>query len=431
MFNPKKFLDAVNAAEARVDAVAAQIEALLDTEPAKAVEMKAELEKAKGDADKARELYQSVINATAPSGLDDPAQRFAPAASGVQVIVDEGDQPFENPGQFFQAVKVAALYPKNEDMRLRPLKYKDATGMSEGVPADGGYLLTPQVNDGIIEKIYTGGKILPRITKDPIGAGSNSIMYNAIDETSRVAGSRWGGVRGYWVAEGGEITKSKTKFRQFELKPKKVAALCYATDEQLADTTNLEAWMGRIVPDELRFLVEDAVYEGDGVGKPLGILNSGCLISATRLDAGKIQYADIMGMWARRYTGVKDYVWLINQDVTPQLDQLYLATGVPALFITYDAQGVMRMKGAEVVEVEYAATLGDVGDIMLASLSMYQAADKGAINSASSIHVQFITDETAFRFTYRIDGQPSWGAAMTPLHGSNTVSPFVVCASAT
>ena len=238
-------------------------------------------------------------------------------------------------------------------------------------------------------------------------------------------------MRGYWVAEGGTLTSSKPKFRQFELKPKKVAALCYATEEQLRDTVNLESWLNRVVPEELRFMVEDAVYEGDGVGKPLGILNSPCLLSITRVDASKVQYADICNMWARRYAAVSDYVWLVNQDVMPQLDQLYLTSGVEGRLVDYSPDGKMRMKGAPVEEVEYAATLGDVGDIMLASLSQYQAADAGEINTASSIHVQFVTDETAYRFTYRIDGQPSWGSALTPLHGSNTVSPFVVCASAT
>lgn len=422
----KKYLDAVNRAAARVQDIAARIDTLFDEgKTDEAVALRPELDQAKDGYDQANQLYLSMLNAG--SSGSDPAQRFAPGR--VEVTRDEADQEFESDGQFFAAVKNAALYPSREDLRLRSRRV-NATGMSEGVPEDGGYLLSPTRNNAILERMYNTGVILGRLTIDPIGANSNSMIYNGVDETSRAAGYRNGGVRGYWVAEAGTITGSKPKFRQFEVKPKKVAALCYATDEQLQDTTNLEAWLNRVVPDELRFLAEDAIYEGDGVGKPLGILNSPCLISVTRTDAGSVLFADILAMWARRWAGVNDYVWFVNQDVTPELDALVIGTEAPPRFVDYGPEGTMRIKGKPVIEVEYAATLGDPGDIMLASLSQYQAASKGAINSASSIHVQFVTDETAFRFTWRIDGQPSWNSALTPLHGSNTVSPFVVCASA-
>jgi hypothetical protein len=46
-----------------------------------------------------------------------------------------------------------------------------------------------------------------------------------------------------------------------------------------------------------------------------------------------------------------------------------------------------------------------------------------------SVHVAFLTDESIFRFIYRVDGQPIWNAALTPFKGSNTLSPFVVLAA--
>jgi HK97 family phage major capsid protein len=429
--NLKKYFDAVNTAEARVQEIAAQIDEHFEAdETEKALELKPQLDEAKAKAKAASELYLSMLNAN--FGGADPAQRFGPVGGTVQVILDEADQPFSK-GEFFMAVKNAALYPGREDPRLRPLKVRDATGTSEGVPAEGGYLLQPSVAPGILERMYTTGQILKRIAKDPIGANSNSMAYNGVDETSRADGSRHGGILGYWLSEGGTKIATKPKFYQFDLKLKKVAALCYATDEQLMDTTNLESWLSRVVPEELRFMAEDAIYEGNGVGKPLGFLLSPCLISVLRQTLATVSYIDIVNMWSRRWAGESDYVWLINQDVTPQLDQLYLTSTlpVPPNFVTYGADGVMRMKGKEVIEVEYAQTMGTVGDIVLASLSQYQAITKGDVQTASSIHVAFVTDETAFRFIYRIDGQPSWGSAVTPLHGSNTQSPFVALATAT
>lgn len=432
----KKYLDAANTAEARYKNFVAQADQLFDAgDTAGALALKGEMQTARKDADEKRDLYQEMLNGSRPglAQAADPAMQLMPQAmqaAQVQVVRDAADQPFENSGQFFIAVKNAALYPGRSDARLLPMKVQDVTGMSEGDPSSGGYLLTPEVSQPIVEKMYNDGEILARITKDPIGPNSNSIIYNGIDETSRVDGSRFGGVRGYWVAEGGTITATKPKFRQFEVKPKKVAALCYATDEQLKDLANLQSWLGRVVPGELRFKAEDAIFEGDGVGKPLGITKAKCLVSQTRVDASKVTYADVIGMWSRRYAAAKDYVWLINQDVTPQLDSMYLASGIPANFVTYSPEGVMRIKGAPVIESEYCQSLGTIGDIVLASFSQYQAADKGGVEAASSIHVQFVTDETAFRFIYMIDGQPSWGSALTPLHGSNTVSPFVALSTA-
>lgn len=45
------------------------------------------------------------------------------------------------------------------------------------------------------------------------------------------------------------------------------------------------------------------------------------------------------------------------------------------------------------------------GDIILADMNEYVLIDKGGIQSASSIHVSFTTDQSVFRFVYRVDGR--------------------------
>jgi len=235
-----------------------------------------------------------------------------------EVTEDETDRSLKaNPftaAEFFQAVKMAEMYPGQEERRLLPFK---ATGLNEATPSQGGYLLPPQIAAGIHQNMWSVGSVLSRF--NPIRVTGNSLTINAVDETSRADGSRMGGVRGYWLAEAAQKTASKPKFRQIELKLKKVAALCYATDELLADASALESWIGNEVPNELRFNVEAAIINGDGVGKPLGILQSGSLISATRTDASEIDAYDIGRMWARRLPGYNDYVWFVNPAVYPQL----------------------------------------------------------------------------------------------------------------
>jgi HK97 family phage major capsid protein len=78
---------------------------------------------------------------------------------------------------------------------------------------------------------------------------------------------------------------------------------------------------------------------------------------------------------------------------------------------------------------EYTSVLGTVGDIVLWDPSEYMLVDKGGVQSASSIHVGFLTDEMTYRFTFRVNGHPQWSAALTPYSGGPTVSPMVALAT--
>lgn len=371
--------------------------------------------------DEIRELVASA----AKQGAEEAIKALPPVKEiGVTVVTDEADQPWESAGDFFMAVKSAAYHPRDEDPRLKGVK---VTGMSEGAPADGGYLIAPQYAGGIVERMYDVGNILSRVASDPVTG--NSMLYNAIDESSRVSGSAWGGVTAYWLGEGSEKTASAPKFRQFELKLKKVAALAYATDELLEDTAALESWLMRTVPQVLLWEVEEAIINGNGVGKPLGILASPCLETLLRIDATEIDATDIANMWSRRFAGVNDYVWLVHPATFPQLINMVVGNYpvlMPPTLAGAAVNPFSTIYGRPVIESEHCQALGTAGDIILASLSQYQTIRKGGVQSASSIHVKFTTDETAFRFVYRIDGEPSWNADLTPLHGSADVSPFVV-----
>jgi HK97 family phage major capsid protein len=354
------------------------------------------------------------------------------AGIDVTVVEDEADKasrlnPFDGP-DFFKAVYRAE--GGSVDKRLLPLK---ASGLNEAIPSEGGYLVPPEIANGIQQNMWNTGQVLSQFTPRPVMG--NSMTINAIDETSRAAGSRMGGVRGYWLAEAGEKTSSYPTFRQIELKLKKVAALVYASDEMLDDVGFMSSWISTNVPNELRFLVEDAIMDGDGIGKPRGIIQSGALISATRTDANQVDADDIGRMWSHRYPGLRDYVWFVNAAVLPQLYRMTIADGGYAP--VYTPPGGLsqapygQLLGRPVIETEYNPYLGTVGDILLASPSQYAFIHKqGGIQAATSIHVRFVYDESAFRFVYRCDGESLWNADVDAFDGTHTVSPFVaLCAT--
>ena len=343
----------------------------------------------------------------------------------VAVTVDEADQPF-SAKDFFMAVKNAELN-HYEDPRLRPYK---ATGANEAVPSEGGFLVPTDIASGIHSNMWGVGRLLSLF--NPIRVSGNALTINAVDETSRADGSRLGGVQGYWLAEAARKTATKPKFRQIDLKLKKVAAFVYATDELLADASALESWIVSNVPDELRFKVEQAIVNGDGVGKPLGILQSGALVSQGRTTANLVADEDISRMWSRRYLGANDYIWLVNASVMPQLYAMTVGD-MPVYMPPGGMSGAQygSIFGRPVIETEYNPYLGTAGDVMLISPSNYAMITKGGVEAASSIHIKFDYDETAFRFVYRVDGQPLNASAITAYDGTATVSPFVALAATT
>jgi HK97 family phage major capsid protein len=85
--------------------------------------------------------------------------------------------------------------------------------------------------------------------------------------------------------------------------------------------------------------------------------------------------------------------------------------------------------GRPIVICEHCRALGQTGDVIFADLRQYLALTKaGGLETASSIHLWFDYDVTAFRFTFRIDGQPWLSQPISPAHGSTSMSPFVALA---
>ncbi|MBT3274196.1 MAG: phage major capsid protein [Spirochaetales bacterium] len=315
-----------------------------------------------------------------------------------------------------------------------------ATGANETVPSEGGFVVNTDFENAIMQSVFADSPLLPLLREITISSNSNGIKINMIDETSRATGSRWGGVTGYWLAEAATKTASKPKLRQIELMLKKVAALVYLTDELLMDAEAFGKAVFDAMAAELRFQIQDAVINGSGAGRPQGILNSPALVTQAAEGgqaAGSIVWENIKKMWARYIGGSP--LWLINRDIVPELYGMSQAvgTGGAPVYLPASQSGtdgaakapMNSLMGARVIELEQCATLGTVGDIMLIDPLEYVLARKGAIQTAMSIHVQFLQDETVLRSVARVDGQTGLNSPVTPFKGSATRSPFVALAT--
>jgi len=310
--------------------------------------------------------------------------------------------------------------------------YKAVQGMSLQEGQSMGYLVMPEYNQQILERLYDND-IWTQTDQYTV---NNNMVFMANAETSRASGSRHGGLRGYWVDEATSLTKSKPTLRKIDLSLKKVSVLVYLTEELLADAgPAVEQYVSRKAADEFKFLLGDAVFNGYGAGQPLGIMNSPALLSITKevgQAAGTIVTENIDKMFARRFVN-GNYSWFHNQDCGPQLDRLAQDIGTSGIALNrpngiYGAP-TQTLKGIPRKETEFNATLGTTGDIGLFDLSKFITINKGGINQAYSTHIEFLTDQIAIKFTMRVNGRPWETTPTTPYKGSNTQASFQVIES--
>lgn len=341
----------------------------------------------------------------------------------------DNEKRFASFGEQLMAAYRAATPGGKVDERLTT---RAANGLNESTPSDGGFLVQQDFVTELLKRTYETGILASKVKKIPISTNANGMKINAIDEDSRANGSRWGGVQTYWEGEADEITASKPKFRQMELSLKKLTGLCYATDELLQDAAALEAVIRQAFAEEFGFKIDDAILSGSGEGEPLGILNSGAIVTVAK-EASQtdiITVENLIKMWNRLWSRSRaNAVWYINQELEPYLYTLKIGDKpvyIPAGGLSEKPYGTLF--GRPVVPIEQCSAAGEVGDIILADIGQYLLIDKGGVKSASSIHVRFLYDENVFRFIYRVDGKPIWTKPLTPYKGSATVSPFVTLA---
>jgi len=337
---------------------------------------------------------------------------------------------FKSLGDFALATKAAGGNPERHKAMNLYVKALPS-GMSEATGADGEYLVPPQFVNELLMRTYSND-LLSRVTMLPMT--SNKLSIPAINESSRANGSRFGGVQAYWAGEADTVTATKPSFHTVEITPNALTAMVRVTDELLQDASALEQFINLIVAQEFQFKIGDGLVNGDGVKKPLGLLNSPAKVTVSKESAqtaATIKTENVLKMWSRLHVSCRaDAIWLINQDAEPQLPLMTVGTAGANLAVYMPPGGLSAspygtLLGRPVVPVEFASTLGTEGDLILFSPSQYLAGAIGGMQSAVSMHLYFDTRETAFRFVMRIDGKPWWLKPLTPYKGTNTQSCIV------
>lgn len=349
----------------------------------------------------------------------------ATISGGRARVEDDPRRGFQSYGDFVGAVVSASRNHRMDD-RLLIGAAAPSTYANEGNGADGGFLVPPEFSREIFRLSLEDQAFLPLTDNTPVAG--NSMAFPS-DETTP-----WGsnGVRAFWEGEAEAATATKPVFKTNTMRLRKLMALVPVTDELVADAAAISSYLTGKTAESIRWKSNDALVHGDGVGKPLGVLNSAALVSVAKESgqaADTLNANNVAKMYARMLPGsLGRAVWLINSDVLPQLLTMTLGDNtiyVPPSEGFRNAPGGFLL-GRPVIFTEHAKTLGDKGDIQLVDWGMYRTITKqGGIETATSMHLYFDAGATAFRATFRVDGQPSLQAPVSPANGSNTKSPFV------
>lgn len=347
-----------------------------------------------------------------------PNRRFLPG--GEEPPPDETPH-FKSFGEWLRAVNDVFQH------KMTPTDWR-GKALSEGTDSAGGFLVPEQWQAGIEATMLETAIVRPRARRLPMA--TDTLNYPTVKDTAH-SSSVHGGVIAYWTEEAGSKTVAQPTFGQIKLIAKKLTGFTYASDELLEDSAiALESLLIKLFGDAIGWYEEEAFWQGNGVGQPLGIINSGALVTPFRATVTQVALADL-GAIMSRFQGnmyAPSVIWVANKAVLPYLIQL------GSTYVTWQTMAGQRVPGAlfgiPLAFTEHVATLGSVGDIGLYDLDKYVIGDRKGLKIDRSIEYRFATDETTWRFVKRVDGQPIVDSAFTPKRG-NSQSPYVCLASTT
>ncbi len=330
---------------------------------------------------------------------------------------------------------------KHYGSRFNEWSQKAALGESSGTT--GGYTVPPEFYDGLMQIVAENTFIRPRAFVMPMAGATLQIPYLDIT-TAQSAGVSpfFAGVQMYWTAEAQTRTETEPSFKQMELKAWELSGYSVSSNVLLQDSVfGLERFLMTLFGKAIAWFEEYAFLQGNGVGKPQGILGAGATIptgnnsgKTGRQTANSVTFGDVAVMWSKLLPASwGSAVWACSPTVVPQLLQLedganraiFLQIGSPDRGAVTAAPN-WALLGRPVYPTEKLPALGTKGDLILIDPSLYVVGDRMSIEVAASEHVNFLKNQMTWRVVERVDGQPWMEKAITLQDASTQVSPFVV-----
>ena len=317
--------------------------------------------------------------------------------------------------------------------------WDEKRALSQASGAAGGYTVPRSFVTQIMS--VAGESAIVRSRAMVVPMDTDTIEIPMLDQTTApTAGntSFFGGVVAAWSAEAATISSTQPGFRQATLTAHELTGYTEVSRTLLQNSAvSLDALLTRLFGGAVAWYEDFAFLRGNGVGKPLGVLNSPALVStAARGSASAISFANARKVWVKVPMSSRGRaVWLVSQgaeeavlDMTGTSNSVFVPTGYYVTGTNDNAAGQpinYSLLGRPVLVSEKLPALNTAGDFGCYDFGHYLVGDRRSMEVATSEHFKFSTNQIAFRFVHRVGGMPWLNAPITLSDASTTVSPFV------
>lgn len=241
--------------------------------------------------------------------------------------------------------------------------------MQEGVAEDGGYLVPEEYDNRLIQKLSENNiirKLGTRITT----AGTHKINIAATTPAAA------------WIDEGGALTFGDATFAQINLDAHKLHVAVKVTEELLYDSAfPLEKYIVDEFGKALANAEEDAFLNGNGTGKPLGILaaTGGAEVGVTTASSTTITADEIINLiYALKRPYRKNAAFITNDATLAILRKLKDGNGAYMWQPSLVAGEPDKLLGYPVYTSQYMpAVAAGNKTVIFGDISYYNIGDRG------------------------------------------------------
>lgn len=335
----------------------------------------------------------------------------------------EAQEGTKNFGDFLLAVR-------RRDTKYLAQTWKSTLLENEGIL--GGFLVPDAFRAELLRLMGEQSIVRPRATVIP--AAMPSMQIPSLTQTggpSAAGDPVWfGGVHLHWTEEAGTKTETNPVFEMIDLAVHELSGHTQASNAVTKDSAraglSVAALLQQLFAGAFAWQEDYVFLRGNGVAKPLGVLNAPCLLTEARATDSKIQYDDVSRMYAKFYG--ENGVWLVSRGsaVAELLNMVDNATDSRLVWQPNARDGMPgTIFGMPVIVTEKLPALNTEGDLLLADFSKYLIYDIEEFAVDFSEHYAFTSNKGTWRCSERIDGRPWLKAAITLTDNSTQVSPFV------
>ena len=242
--------------------------------------------------------------------------------------------------------------------------------MQEGVDADGGYLVPDEYDSRLITKL-TEENVIRRLGHRLSTSGDHKI--NIAASTPAAA----------WIEEGESLTFGDATFDQIILDAHKLHVAVKVTEELLYDSMfDIENYLFDAFGKALANAEEDAFINGDGNGKPLGILAAagGAQTGVTTASSTAITADEVINLvYSLKRPYRKNAVFIMNDQTSAAIRKLKDGNGMYMWQPALTAGEPDRLLGYPVHTSQFMPTIAaGAKTIAFGDFSYYNIGDRGS-----------------------------------------------------